>query len=122
MPEAVIVDTVRTPIGRAFKGSLAGLRPDEMGAYVVDQLLERNSEVDPAIGRGGLLRLRHAAGPAGLQHRPDHRPALGEAAGDDQRRHRLALLLLEPRRDPPRRPTRSRPARATPTSPPASSG
>src|SRR5438445_341298 len=37
MPDAVIVDTLRTPIGRAFKGSLAQLRPDEMGAYVVDQ-------------------------------------------------------------------------------------
>ncbi len=49
MPEAVIVDTVRTPIGRAFKGSLAQLRPDEMGAYVVDRLLERNPEVDPAL-------------------------------------------------------------------------
>jgi acetyl-CoA C-acetyltransferase len=48
MPEAVIVDAVRTPIGRAFKGSLAGQRPDEMGAYVVDQLLDRNSELEPA--------------------------------------------------------------------------
>jgi acetyl-CoA C-acetyltransferase len=48
MPEAVIVDAVRTPIGRAFKGSLAQLRPDETGAYVVDQLLERNPDVDPA--------------------------------------------------------------------------
>ncbi len=48
MPEAVIVDTVRTPIGRAFKGSLAQLRPDEMGALAVDALLERNPEVDPA--------------------------------------------------------------------------
>jgi acetyl-CoA acetyltransferase len=48
MPEAVIVDTIRTPIGRAFKGSLAQLRPDEMGAYVIDQLLERNPDVDPA--------------------------------------------------------------------------
>jgi acetyl-CoA C-acetyltransferase len=48
MPEAVIVDTLRTPIGRAFKGSLAQLRPDEMGAFVVDQLLERNPGVDPA--------------------------------------------------------------------------
>jgi acetyl-CoA C-acetyltransferase len=47
MPEAVIVDTVRTPIGRAFKGSLAGQRPDEMGAYAIDQLLERNPQVDP---------------------------------------------------------------------------
>jgi acetyl-CoA C-acetyltransferase len=48
MPEAVIVDTIRTPIGRAFKGSLAQLRPDETGAYVVDRLLERNPDVDPA--------------------------------------------------------------------------
>jgi acetyl-CoA C-acetyltransferase len=48
MPAAVIVDTIRTPIGRAFKGSLAQLRPDETGAFVVDQLLERNPDVDPA--------------------------------------------------------------------------
>jgi acetyl-CoA C-acetyltransferase len=48
MPEAVIVDAVRTPIGRAFKGSLAPLRPDEMGAFIVDALLERNPDVDPA--------------------------------------------------------------------------
>ncbi|MEX0993208.1 MAG: acetyl-CoA C-acyltransferase [Solirubrobacterales bacterium] len=48
MPEAVIVDAVRTPIGRAFKGALAGLRPDDTGAFVVDQLLERNPQVDPA--------------------------------------------------------------------------
>jgi acetyl-CoA C-acetyltransferase len=49
MPEAVIVDAVRTPIGRAFKGSLAQLRPDEMGAHVLDALLERNPGVDPAL-------------------------------------------------------------------------
>ena len=49
MPEAVIVDAVRTPIGRAFKGSLAQLRPDETGAFVVDQLLERNPDVDPNL-------------------------------------------------------------------------
>ena len=48
MPEPVIVDAVRTPIGRAFKGALAGLRPDETGAHVLDQLLERNSAVDPS--------------------------------------------------------------------------
>jgi acetyl-CoA C-acetyltransferase len=48
MPEPVIVDTVRTPIGRAFKGSLAQLRPDETGAFIVDQLLERNPDVDPS--------------------------------------------------------------------------
>src|SRR6476646_4764160 len=48
MPEAVIVDAVRTPIGRALKGSLASLRPDETLAHVVDQVLERNPEIDPA--------------------------------------------------------------------------
>src|SRR5207237_9443108 len=46
MPEAVIVDALRTPIGRAFKGSLTQVRPDDMTAYVVDQLLERNPDVD----------------------------------------------------------------------------
>jgi len=47
MPEAVIVDAVRSPIGRAFKGSLTGIRPDDLGAFIVDALLERNQEVDP---------------------------------------------------------------------------
>ena len=47
MPEAVVVDAVRTPIGRAFKGSLAQLRPDDTGAFVVDKLLERNPDVSP---------------------------------------------------------------------------
>jgi len=49
MPEAVIVDAVRSPIGRAFKGSLAQLRPDETAAHVVDRLLERNPDVEPAL-------------------------------------------------------------------------
>ena len=48
MPQAVIVDVVRTPIGRAFKGSLTPMRPDDMGAFVIDRLLERNPDVDPA--------------------------------------------------------------------------
>src|SRR4051795_7125457 len=49
MPEAVIVDSVRTPIGRAFKGSLKDLRPDETAAFVLDALLERNPEVDGSL-------------------------------------------------------------------------
>jgi acetyl-CoA C-acetyltransferase len=47
VPDAVIVDAVRSPIGRAFKGSLTQIRPDDLGAGVVDQLLERNPEVSP---------------------------------------------------------------------------
>jgi acetyl-CoA C-acetyltransferase len=49
MPEAVIVDAVRSPIGRAFKGSLAQVRPEETAAYVVDRLLERNPDVDAKL-------------------------------------------------------------------------
>jgi len=48
MPEAVIVDAVRSPIGRAFKGSLTGVRPDDLAAHVIDALLARNPGVDPA--------------------------------------------------------------------------
>src|SRR2546423_5876669 len=48
MHEAVIVDAVRTPIGRAFKGSLTQIRPDDMGAFIVDQMLARNEGVDPS--------------------------------------------------------------------------
>lgn len=48
MPEAVIVAAARTPIGRAYKGSLAGVRPDDLGAIAVRGALDRVPEVDPA--------------------------------------------------------------------------
>jgi acetyl-CoA C-acetyltransferase len=41
MPEPVIVATVRSPIGRAFKGSLAGMRPDDLAAQMVTALLAK---------------------------------------------------------------------------------
>jgi acetyl-CoA C-acetyltransferase len=46
MPEAVIVDAVRTPIGRAFKGSLKDFRADELAAVPLKALVERNPGVD----------------------------------------------------------------------------
>jgi acetyl-CoA C-acetyltransferase len=46
MPEAVIVDAVRTPIGRAFKGSLVNVRADELAATPLRALIERNAQVD----------------------------------------------------------------------------
>jgi acetyl-CoA C-acetyltransferase len=46
MPEAVIVDAIRTPIGRAFKGSLKSVRADELAAVPIRALVERNPEVD----------------------------------------------------------------------------
>ena len=45
MPEAVIVDALRTPIGRAFKGGLVDVRPDDLAALVVRELFARNPGV-----------------------------------------------------------------------------
>jgi acetyl-CoA C-acetyltransferase len=46
MPEAAIVDAIRTPIGRAFKGSLKDVRADELAAIPLRALQERNPDVD----------------------------------------------------------------------------
>lgn len=44
MNEVVIVDAVRTPIGR-YKGALKSVRPDDLGAIVIKALIERNPNV-----------------------------------------------------------------------------
>ena len=46
MPDAVIVSTARSPIGRAFKGSLTDVRVDELAATPLRAPQERNPEVD----------------------------------------------------------------------------
>ena len=46
MPEAVIVAVARTPIGRAFKGSLVDDRADDMAAFIVDAALKKVPELD----------------------------------------------------------------------------
>ncbi|MGH9042338.1 MAG: acetyl-CoA C-acetyltransferase [Acidimicrobiia bacterium] len=48
MPEPVIVATARSPIGRAFKGSLTELRPDDLLAGIVVSALAKVPELDPA--------------------------------------------------------------------------
>ncbi|CQR63654.1 acetyl-CoA C-acetyltransferase [Streptomyces leeuwenhoekii] len=47
MPEAVIVSAARSPIGRAFKGSLKDLRPDDLTATIVQAALAKVPELDP---------------------------------------------------------------------------
>src|SRR5437016_1287712 len=47
MPEAVIVATARSPIGRAHKGSLRELRPDDPAATLVRAALDKVPELDP---------------------------------------------------------------------------
>jgi acetyl-CoA C-acetyltransferase len=46
VPEAVIVDAIRTPIGRAGKGSLKSVRADDLAAIPLRELLARNPEVE----------------------------------------------------------------------------
>ena len=46
--DAVIVSAVRTPIGKAKRGGLATVRPDEMSATVIQELLKRTPNLDPA--------------------------------------------------------------------------
>src|SRR5689334_10954912 len=49
MPEAVIVATARSPIGRAFKGSLTSIRPDDLLAQVVTTVLAKVPQLDPSL-------------------------------------------------------------------------
>jgi acetyl-CoA C-acetyltransferase len=57
MPEAVIVAAARTPIGRAFKGSLREVRPDDLATDIVRaalaQVLRRCAEAHGGARRGG---------------------------------------------------------------------
>jgi acetyl-CoA C-acetyltransferase len=48
VPEAVIVATARSPIGRAFKGSLTEIRPDDLAVQIVRAALAKVPELDPA--------------------------------------------------------------------------
>ncbi|WP_395294596.1 acetyl-CoA C-acetyltransferase [Kitasatospora hibisci] len=47
MPEAVIVSAARSPIGRAFKGSLKDVRPDDLTAHVIGAALAKVPQLDP---------------------------------------------------------------------------
>jgi acetyl-CoA acyltransferase len=78
MPEAVIVSAVRTPVGRAFKGSLRATRPDDLAALAIKEALARvpgldAKEIDDVIlgcampeGEQGMNVARIAALRAGL--------------------------------------------------------
>ena len=78
MPEAVIVSAVRTPVGRAYKGTLRATRPDDLAALVISEAIARvpglaAREVDDVIlgcampeGEQGMNVARIAALRAGL--------------------------------------------------------
>jgi acetyl-CoA C-acetyltransferase len=48
MPEPVVVALGRSPIGRAMKGSLVNVRPDDLAAYVVEKVLDKVPQLDRA--------------------------------------------------------------------------
>ena len=82
MPEAVIVATARTPIGRAFKGSLKDVRPDDLAVAAIEAVLAKVPNVDPTeiedlyLGcaepwaEQGMNLARVVAVLAGLDHLP----------------------------------------------------
>jgi acetyl-CoA C-acetyltransferase len=65
MPEAVIVATARTPIGRAKKGSLINERPDDLGALVVRAALAKVPNLDPKLVEDVLFGCAQPAGEQG---------------------------------------------------------
>jgi acetyl-CoA C-acetyltransferase len=65
MPEAVIVDAIRTPIGRAVKGSLKSVRADDLAAIPLKALIERNPQVDQRSIGDVMMGCGNAEGEAG---------------------------------------------------------
>jgi len=78
MPEAVIVATARSPIGRAFKGSLKDARIDDLGGFIIKTLMDKVPAVAPAdvddvimgaanhVGEQGMNMARNMAMLGGL--------------------------------------------------------
>src|SRR5439155_693577 len=65
MPEAVIVATARTPIGRANKGSLVECRPDDLSALIISAVLAKVPALDPAQVEDVIWGCGQPAGEAG---------------------------------------------------------
>ena len=65
MPEAVIVATGRTPIGRANKGSLVECRPDDLPAHIINEVLDKVPALDPPTVEDVIVGCGQPAGEAG---------------------------------------------------------
>ncbi len=65
MTEAVIVAYARTPIGRANKGSLVDMRPDDLSAHIIKAVLERVPNLDPKLVEDVFWGCGQPAGEAG---------------------------------------------------------
>jgi acetyl-CoA C-acetyltransferase len=65
MPEAVIVATARTPIGRAMKGSLVDCRPDDLSSLIIQSVLEKTPQLDKSLVEDVIWGCGQPAGEAG---------------------------------------------------------
>jgi acetyl-CoA C-acetyltransferase len=65
MPEAVIVATGRTPIGRANKGSLVDCRPDDLSTHIVKSVMEKVPQLGPDDVEDVILGCAQPAGESG---------------------------------------------------------
>jgi len=65
MEDAVIVATARSPIGRAFKGAMKDIRPDDLAATIVRALMEKVPQVDPSLVEDLMLGCAQPAGEQG---------------------------------------------------------
>ena len=65
MPESVIIDAVRSPIG-IKNGNMVGIRPDDLAAQVVKGLLARNSSINPGKIEDLILGCAFPEGPQGM--------------------------------------------------------
>ncbi len=65
MPEAVIVSTARSPIGRANKGSLVDVRPDDLATTIVQAALAKVPQLDPATVEDLMIGCAQPAGEQG---------------------------------------------------------
>ncbi len=66
MPEAVIVATARSPIGRAGKGSLVSIRPDDLSTQIVTALLEKVPQLPPTDVEDIILGCGQPGGESGF--------------------------------------------------------
>ena len=117
MPEAVIVAAARSPIGRAFKGSLPRSAPDDLLAQMVSAALAKVPALDPALVEDLIVGCGLPGGSRGTTSPGSSR----SCSASTPCQGRPSTGTAPPRCSPPGWPiTRSRPARATCSSPAAS--
>ena len=95
MREALIVSAVRTPVGKAGKGTLRATRPDDLAAIAFLEAIRRVPGLDPKEIDDVILGCAMPEGEAGNEHCAHRVPARGSAGGSSGHHHQ-PLLLFRP--------------------------